>query len=73
VAILLTLSLVLLGEGAPGDLDPTFGVRGRVTTGFGGDDGAFALVLQPHGKLVAAGSSRQGDDSNFALARYVER
>ena len=38
VAVLITLSLVLLGEGAPGDLDPTFGVGGKVTTDFGGFD-----------------------------------
>jgi hypothetical protein len=65
-AVLITLSLVLLGEGAPGDLDPTFGAAGMVTTDFfGGFDSAAALVLQPDGKLVAAGRS----DGDFALAR----
>jgi hypothetical protein len=29
LAILLTLSLISLGEGAPGDLDPSFGVAAR--------------------------------------------
>jgi hypothetical protein len=29
VAVLLTLSLVLLGEGRPGDLDPSFGGGAR--------------------------------------------
>jgi uncharacterized delta-60 repeat protein len=60
-AILMTLSLVLAGEGAPGDLDPSFGVGGKVTTDFGAQEVAEDLVLQPDGKLVAAGS---------ALARY---
>jgi hypothetical protein len=70
VAVLLTLGLVLRAEGRPGDLDPTFGVRGRVTTDFfGGSDTASALILQPDGKLVAAGRGA-GD---FALARYVEQ
>jgi hypothetical protein len=37
-------------------LDPAFGSGGKVTTGIsGGDDQAFALALQPDGKLVAAG------------------
>jgi len=67
LAVLMTLSLVLLGEGAPGNLDPTFGVGGKVTTDLGaGSGGAQALVLQPDGKLVAAGSSADG----FGLARY---
>jgi uncharacterized delta-60 repeat protein len=50
-----------------GSLDPTFGTGGLVTTDFGGIDRGFALVLQPDGKLVAAGFS--GGD--FALARYL--
>src|SRR2546428_6574218 len=53
--------------GASGNLDPTFGTGGKVTTDFsGGEDAAFAVVLQPDGKIVVAGRSR-GD---FALARY---
>ena len=55
-----------------GSLDPTFGAGGRVITDFAGDrDQAFAVALQPDGKLVAVGStysSETGDD--FALARY---
>src|SRR6266545_3091173 len=51
---------------APGDLDPTFGAGGKVTTVFGGDSRAYALVLQPNGKLVAAGVG----PNRFALARY---
>ena len=55
-----------------GSLDASFGVGGQVTTDFGGQpdgDGAVALVLQPYGKLVAAGFSERGGD--FALARYL--
>ncbi len=71
LAILATLTLISLGEGAPGDLDPTFGVGGKVTTDFGGlNDGARALVQQPDGKLVAAGQAEAGD-FDFALARYL--
>jgi hypothetical protein len=71
MAVLLTLSLALLGEGAPGDLDPTFGVGGIVTTDLGGFDAASAPILQPDGKLVALGISSSGETSDFALARYL--
>jgi uncharacterized delta-60 repeat protein len=50
-----------------GAVDNTFGTLGLVTTDFGGSvDRAFAMALQPDGKLVVAGDS----DANFALARY---
>ncbi|MCX7619129.1 delta-60 repeat domain-containing protein, partial [Tepidiforma sp.] len=58
--------------GARGELDPTFGTGGKVTTAVGSSsDEAFALVLQPDGKLVAAGWSvdAAGND-DFALVRY---
>ena len=61
-----------------GRLDPTFGTGGRVITDFGGGDIALALVLQPDGKLVAAGFSEfqspnpiPHDERDFALARYL--
>ena len=45
----------------------TFGTAGLVTTDFGGSvDRAFAMALQPDGKLVVVGDS----DASFALARY---
>jgi len=62
LAGLLTVWLVLpsprAAHAAPGDLDPTFGVGGKVITGFGGTGRATALVVQPDGKLVAAGFSQ---------------
>ena len=52
---------------AGGVVDTTFGTSGLVTTDFGGSvDRAFAMALQPDGKLVVVGDS----DANFALARY---
>ncbi len=75
VAVLMTLSLALLVEGAPGDLDPTFGVGGKVITSFQDGDFASDLVLQPDGKLVAAGRSGNpfsGEGAeDFARARYL--
>lgn len=57
---------------ADGTLDTTFGAGGRVVTSFGnGADKAYALLLQPDGKIVLAGDSAQGaSGSDFALARY---
>jgi uncharacterized delta-60 repeat protein len=53
-----------------GDLDPSFGRAGKVTTDFfGASDEAFALAVQD-GKLVAAGSADRRFDTDFALARY---
>jgi uncharacterized delta-60 repeat protein len=58
-----------------GDLDPSFGTGGKVTTDIGGSAGpdqANALAVQADGKLVAAGSAFTGTtfDYNFALVRY---
>jgi uncharacterized delta-60 repeat protein len=54
-----------------GCLDASFGAGGKVTTDFGGDDNRpFALVLQPDGKLVAAGSAVTASSEDFALVRY---
>jgi uncharacterized delta-60 repeat protein len=54
----------------PGDLDPTFGSGGKVITTFPGQvgnlAGAYAVALQPDGKIVAAGWA----GVQFALARY---
>jgi uncharacterized delta-60 repeat protein len=56
-----------------GSLDTSFNGNGKVTTAFGSiDDEAFALALQPDGKLVAAGYSYSGAATTYdlALARY---
>ncbi len=52
-----------------GSLDTLFGTNGRVSTPFLGIDAALSGVLQPDGKIVAAGGAG-GVDSNFAIARY---
>jgi len=49
------------------ELDASFGVNGKLTTEFGGNyDEAFSVVIQPDGKIIAAG----GSSGDFALARY---
>jgi uncharacterized delta-60 repeat protein len=54
----------------PGDLDPTFGTGGKVTTNFFGLDQAFAMSIQPDGHIVAAGTAFNGSSWDFALVRY---
>jgi uncharacterized delta-60 repeat protein len=68
-AILVVPSVVWLpspASAAPGDLDPTFGSGGIVTTDFGGgDDVLRAMAVQPDGKMVLAGWSGE----HVAVAR----
>jgi uncharacterized delta-60 repeat protein len=53
-----------------GALDSTFNNTGIATTSLSsGDDWAYSVVLQPDGKIVAAGSSDYG--RNFAVVRYT--
>ena len=58
-----------------GALDLTFGVRGRVTTSFGGVYAAArSVVVQRDGKIVAGGSMRRAFPEPYdavALARYT--
>jgi uncharacterized delta-60 repeat protein len=73
-ALLLALLLAVPGllAAAPGDLDPTFGMLGRVTTDFVSSADAFALAVQPDGKLVVGGTTFDGTNivGSSALVRY---
>ena len=59
-----------------GSLDAGFGNSGIVTTVFPHGSYAFALALQPDGRILAAGtdfvnfSSEANSDTDFAIARY---
>ena len=56
-----------------GTVDTTFGTNGLVITDIdGGRDFAYSALLQPDGKIVAAGTAQDGSlgDYDFALARY---
>src|SRR5438132_1267615 len=57
---------------SPGDLDPSFGASGKVTTLIGrGADVAYGVAIQADGKVVAAGTAHlKATRRDFALARY---
>ena len=71
IALLASWNLPAKGLAAAGELDPTFGNSGKVTTDFGASASAAAVAVQSDGKLVAAGlAGGVGTGDNFALARY---
>ncbi|MFO0876417.1 MAG: delta-60 repeat domain-containing protein [Gemmataceae bacterium] len=55
-----------------GVLDDTFGNDGKVVTDLSTFDSAYALALEPNGKILVAGYTRNNDRTgyNFALVRY---
>lgn len=55
-----------------GSLDTTFDGDGKVTTGFGaGGSYAYAVVIQPDGKILVVGNADTPSSTNdFGLARY---
>jgi uncharacterized delta-60 repeat protein len=65
-------NLALARYNTDGSLDASFGNGGKVTTIFPNkvNSGAHAIVLQPDGKIVAAGWTDSLPKGSFALARY---
>ncbi|MES2098719.1 MAG: hypothetical protein V4569_02775 [Pseudomonadota bacterium] len=65
-------SFALVRYNADGSVDTTFGSAGKVITSFGSDsDEAFAIVVQPDGRIVLGGHTRSATRGiDFALARY---
>src|SRR5215204_633063 len=56
---------------ADGSLDTTFNGDGKAFAGFFGyEDIANSMVIQPDGKIVAAGKSSFAGDNNFGLVRF---
>ena len=56
---------------ARGDLDPTFGSGGKVTTDFGGSEIGSAVAVQRDGRVVVAGGRFDSESDDFVLARYT--
>lgn len=72
-----TFSLLLLTMAIPAfssaqeSLDPDFGSNGQLTTGFSiYNDEAYAIAVQTDGKIIVAGQSENGANTDIALARY---
>ena len=55
-----------------GSLDTSFGTSGKVTTDILLNDAAYAVVVQPDGKIVVGGYAGSSPDvhADFGLARY---
>lgn len=55
-----------------GSRDATFGENGAAFTDLGSsEDRAYAVAIQPDGKIVVAGATGAEGSRNFALARYL--
>lgn len=60
-------------SGAKENLDLNFGNNGQLTTEFSiYEDQAFAITVQPDGRILVAGQSENGSDTDFAIARYLK-
>ena len=70
--VAVTVAIGAAATAGHGSLDPSFGRDGTVTKWIGVDGGAAkALVLQPDGKLVAAGQASLTEGNKaFVLVRY---
>jgi uncharacterized delta-60 repeat protein len=53
-----------------GTLDNTFDGDGKVITNLGSNEAAFALTIQPDGKIIAAGASTSGGQQEATAFRY---
>lgn len=64
-------AVVLLRYNSDGNLDPTFGDGGKVTTAVGSRwDIAGTLAFQTDGKIVVAGTCANARHTNISLLRY---
>lgn len=65
-------SFAVVRYNADGSIDTTFGSGGKVVTSFGSQsDTAYAVVVQPDGKIVVGGHANTATRGiDFALARY---
>lgn len=55
---------------ADGQLDPSFGSGGKVTTTLAGFSEFEGVAIQPDGKIVAAGAGEVAGNVDFLFARY---
>ena len=66
------LDFALVRYTAAGSLDPSFGTGGKVITAFGsGTDQGYSVAVQGDGKIIMAGYTANGSNTDFALVRYT--
>lgn len=66
-----TTDFALIRYNPDGSLDNTFGTAGIVTTPLGlANEQSHSVVLQSDGKIVAAGFTENGTDTDFGVVRY---
>jgi len=53
-------AIVLLRYRSDGELDPSFGTRGKTIVRFAGDASTWAMALQPDGRIVVGGYAPEG-------------
>jgi hypothetical protein len=73
LALLAALLAPAFAQAAPGELDPSFGTGGKVTTDFGGDVGGeiLSVAIDSRGRIVAGGfSAGSREAGHFTLVRY---
>jgi hypothetical protein len=81
LVIIVSMGSLSFAANTDGTVDPTFGVKSRAVTdfkalpnGWRSDGFANAVILQPNGKIVAAGyTNSPNGDYNFAVVRYLNR
>jgi len=67
-----TSDFALARYASNGLLDSTFGNAGKVTVDFlSGNDAALGVVVQPDGRIVAAGFARNGNSIGLGMVRVV--
>src|SRR5437868_2318315 len=73
-AVVMALSLAGLATAAPGDLDPSFGIGGKVVAPLSNrDNGIFDCKIQSDGRIVAVGydTNQAKTVRSFAIARFL--
>lgn len=75
ILVFLILWTAIAGGGGQGAwafprLDASFGLNGRVAVELGGRSSGHAVLVQPDGKILVAGSSSQNNALNFSLLRF---
>jgi len=72
ITLLFSLALSNTAQAAAGDLDPSFGNGGKVTTNFSGSDTGSSIAVQTDGRIIAGGQTLTNTTGNdIALARYT--